>query len=93
MAHPHWKVKHAALDMYIRVFTQHIESYGLCERRVVNIYIASMQATLLYALYELPRDPNWDAIRGGYYPAASMSNSPHSFPTSNGKPMRIRWMV
>ena len=95
LSNPHWnarfwKDKGADLDMYIKLFIHHIETYGMSERRAVNIFMSSVQGPLIDALYDLPKDPKWDkvilAVRRRWSPGGTLEHLNSRFLNEVRKP-------
>ena len=95
LSNPHWnarfgKDKDADIDMYIKLFIHHIETYGMSERRSVNIFMSSVQGPLVDALYDLPKDPKWDevilAVRRRWCPGGTLEHLNSRFMTEVRKP-------
>ena len=76
--------------MYIKLFIHHIETYGMSERRAVNIFMSSVQGPLIDALYDLPKDPKWDemilVVRRRWNPGGTLEHLNSRFMTEVRKP-------
>ena len=64
---PHWSAKFgkdrdADLDTYIRVFTHHVDTYELDEKRAVQTFMDSLRGPLLDVVNGLSENPTWDEI-------------------------------
>ena len=93
MSYPHWNAKFGKWQRGGPA--HHIELYMLTELRAVNILMASIQGSLIDALYDLPADPSRYEVhlckgRGGVQ-GAHMSISPCGSQMNTRRCMKTQW--